>query len=114
MSVEFDLECGLLVVIHDQEWWFVSKMQRRPSELGKELEELSERGTAEWAKIKSHGITQPSKNKCGREMTAVSKEQRKRTERTTVTKEMCYELITYKSSLEKQKLQMKKDQKSTF
>jgi len=39
--------------------------------------------------MKSHGIAQPSENKNGRETTAVSEEQRKRTERTTVTQEMC-------------------------
>lgn len=66
-------------------------IQRRASgpEGAKEPEELSERGTTERAEMKSHGIAQPSENKGGREMTAVSKEQRKRTERTTVTQEMC-------------------------
>ena len=64
-------------------------MQRRASGLAKGPEELSERGTTERAEMKSHGIAQPSENKGGREMTAVSKEQRKRTERTTVTQEMC-------------------------
>lgn len=65
------------------------KMMQRSSGLAEGPEELSERGTAQQVEMKSHGTAQPSENKGGREMTAVSKEQRKRTERTTVTQEMC-------------------------
>lgn len=78
---------------------FVPKMQRRPSGLGKELGELSERGTAEWAEIKSHGITQPNTNMVAGKWLP-SLRSKERTKRTTVTQEICYELITYKTFLE--------------
>lgn len=64
-------------------------MQSRASGLAKGPEELSERGTTEGAEMKSHGIAQLTEDESGKEITTVSKEQRKRTERTTVTQEMC-------------------------